>query len=160
MDIFHHSTVIQASPETVWARLITPAGINDEFFPYLRMNLPRHLRGQTIDDIPLGTGIGACWLLLFGLLPLDIDFLCLVEHEPGRRFLERSTMLSMQLWQHERRVEPTQEGCRIEDRIGYTLRWPFAWLRPLQRHALPALFAHRQRRLKRWAEARLLSGQG
>ncbi len=152
MDSFRCHTRIMASHQRVWARLVTPAGINDEFFPYLRMILPASLRERGIGDAPLGAPLGASWLLLFGLLPLDIDFLCLVEFEPGRRFLERSTMLSMRVWQHERLVAPVAEGCVVEDRIGFELRWPFAWLRPVLLRVLPALFAHRQRRLKRWAE--------
>lgn len=156
MHNFQRSTRIRAPQDRVWARMVTPEGINDEFFPYLRMTMPASLRGQGIGDIPLGTVVGASWLLLFGILPLDIDFLCLVALDPGRRFLERSTMLSMRLWQHERRVDPVPEGCIIEDRIGFALRRPFAWLpglRPLLLLLLPALFDHRQRRLKRWAEA-------
>jgi hypothetical protein len=60
------------------------------------------LRGRTIDDIRPGTRAGRSWILLFGLIPVDYDDLGIAELEPGRRFLERSTMLSMGFWEHER----------------------------------------------------------
>ena len=52
-------TVVQASTlpaaaEAVWARAVTPEGINDELRPLLRMTMPSSLRGKTISEVPLG----------------------------------------------------------------------------------------------------------
>ena len=55
-------------------------------------------------------------MLLGGFLPVDYDDLCLAEIEPPRRFLERSRMLSMSIWQHERIVEPLSERNLLDDR--------------------------------------------
>ncbi len=65
-------TVVQASTlpaaaEDVWARAVTPEGINDELRPLLRMTMPRSLRGKTISEVPLGEPLGRSWILLFGL---------------------------------------------------------------------------------------------
>jgi hypothetical protein len=93
-------------------------------------------------------------LLLFGLLPVDYDDLCLAELEPGRRFLERSEMLSMRLWQHERIVEPEGDGARVTDRLRFELRRVPAAIPGSARVAawiVARFFAHRHRRLDAWA---------
>ena len=143
------STPIAAAAEEVWARVTTIEGINHELGPWMRMTAPRTLRGATIDDLPVGERAGRSWILLFGLIPFDYDDLRLVEREPGR-FLERSTMLSMSLWEHERTVRATGDGgSEITDRMAFELRPPLAALglaRPI-RAMIARLVAHRHRRL-------------
>jgi ligand-binding SRPBCC domain-containing protein len=150
-----HSSLVAAPADEVWARAVTPEGINHELSPMLRMTMPRSLRGMTIDDAPLGERLGRSWILLFGLIPVDWDDLCLAELEPGRRFLERSTMLSMRSWQHERIVEPGRVGqTTVRDRLTFELRRPLAWIPGSHRFAAAVvrrLFRHRHRRLGRWA---------
>ena len=82
------------------------------------------------------------------MLPFEYDDITLVELEPGRRFLERSPMLSQRSWQHERIVEPAEGGSRVTDRIRMEPRLglPAAPLRPVFR----AVFRHRHRRLRAW----------
>jgi hypothetical protein len=136
-----------AGTEAVWARAIDPAGINDELMPLMRMTVPRGARDFGLDDLEPGP-IGRSWVLLFGLVPFDYDDLNIVRVDPGRGFLERSTMLSMRLWEHERTLEPLGEDrCEITDRIAWEPRLPLpgALLRPLIR----AIFRHRHRRLRR-----------
>ncbi|MEO8091697.1 MAG: hypothetical protein ABI726_03175 [bacterium] len=141
----------------VWARAITPEGINHELGPWLRMTMPPGLRGATIDDARVGERLGRGWLLLGGVLPVNYDDLCLAEVEPGRRFLERSSMLSLRVWQHERIVEPAaEEGCTVTDRLSLRLRRPLAWIPGADRIAaaiVGRLFAHRHRRLATHFEA-------
>jgi hypothetical protein len=111
------------------------------------------MRDRTIDDVPLGEPLGRSWILLFGLLPVDYDDLTLAERGPGLRFLERSALLSMRRWQHEREVKPTSEGCEITDKLTFELRGPLAIL-PGSGRLAPAivgwLFRHRHRRLIAW----------
>lgn len=147
MRSFEIASDLAASPEAVWQRVVTPAGINDELLPLMRMTMPRHLRGATIDQIPLRQRIGRCWLLLLGLVPVDYDDLALVEVDPGRRFLEHSTMLTQSRWSHERIVEPHDGGCRVIDR----LRWEGRTraFEAVFGAAVPILFRHRHRRLRR-----------
>jgi hypothetical protein len=133
--------------DAVWARAIDPAGINHEMSPLMRMTVPRGAEDFGLDD-PEPGHIGRSWLLLFGFLPFDYDDLNIVRVEPGRGFLERSSMLSMRLWEHERTIEPLGESrCRITDRVAWEPRPPLpgASLRPLIR----SVFHHRHKRLQR-----------
>ncbi len=136
-----------ADAETVWARAIDPAGINDELMPLMRMTVPRGAADFGLDDQAPGK-IGRSWVLLFGFLPFDYDDLNIVRVDPGRGFLERSKMLSMRLWEHERTIEPLGEDrCQLTDRIAWEPRLPLpgALFRPLIR----TIFRHRHRRLQR-----------
>ncbi len=84
-------------------------------------------------------------MLLFGVLPFDYDDLTLVSVEPGRGFHERSSMLSMRVWEHKRTIEPAGEmACVVRDRLGFEPRLPL----PLG-FVVRALFRHRHRRLAR-----------
>ena len=149
MIIERHSTV-DAPVEQVWARVVTPEGINDELRPWLTMSMPRGAEGLTVDNVPIGTGIGRAWLRLFGVLPFDYDRLSIAELEPGHRFLEESTMLSMRRWQHERSVTPHGDGSTIvRDRITFQTRAGLRLAAPLIATGLRALFGHRHRRLQR-----------
>ena len=137
--------------------MTSPEGINDELMPFMRMTIPPHLSGKTIDEMPVREKIGRSWLLLFGLLPIDYDDITLAELEPGRRFLERSTMMSMSAWEHERTLSPFDSGTEVTDRIAFTMRPPLGWIpgaHALLRATLLRLFDHRHRRLVGWAEAR------
>ena len=153
MQTVERSSVVGLPAKAMWKRATSPEGINDELRPWLRMTLPSNLRGTTIETAPLGEVAGRSWILLFGVLPVEYDDLRLVELEPGRRFLERSSMLTLRLWQHERVVEPLSEGsCRITDRLGFELRAGLAWVPGagrLVRAIVGALFRHRHKRLSR-----------
>jgi len=144
--------VIPALADRVWARAVTPEGINHELGPWMRMRMPRALRGKTIDDVRPGEPLGRCWLLLFGVVPFDYDDLTVAELEPGRRFLERSTMLSMRSWEHERIVEPRGEGaCEVADRLRFEPRRWVAWIPGAERFArnlVGRTFDHRHGRLR------------
>ena len=138
---------LEAGAEAVWARAIDPEGINYELRPLMRMTVPRGAENFGLDDLEPGH-IGRSWIFLFGLVPCDYDDLNIVRVEPGRSFLERSTMLSMRLWEHERTIEPLGDGrCQVEDRLAWEPRLPLpgAWLRPVVRF----LFNHRHGRLRR-----------
>jgi hypothetical protein len=149
--------VIGRPAAEVWERAVSEDGINDELAPLLRMTMPKGLRGRTIDDVEVGVPVGRSWILLGRVLPVDYDDICLAELEPGRRFLERSSMLSMRVWQHERIVEPSDEGsCTVTDRLSFELRRPLAWIPGSSRVAAAIvgfLFRHRHRRLTRAAAA-------
>jgi hypothetical protein len=151
-DVEQTSTV-PAPAAVVWERATSPEGINHELLPILRMTMPRGLRDATIDDVAIGEPLGRAWILLFGFLPVDYDDLSLAELEPGRRFLERSSMLSMRVWQHERIVEPLDQAtCRLTDRLTLEPRIPGT--RGLARRIVTFLFRRRHRRMAEWAAAR------
>lgn len=138
---------LDAPRAVVWERVLTPAGVNDEMRPYLRMTVPRGLEWVGPDTIETGATLGRSWILLFGLIPFDYDDLRLERVEPGEGFLERSTMLSQRLWEHERTLADDGEGCLVADRVRWEPRLglPGTPLRP----AIGWFFRHRHRRLRR-----------
>ena len=157
MPALERSSTLPLAADRVWARVVTPEGVNHELSPILRMTTPGSLRGRTIDDVPLGEPLGRSWLLLGRILPVDFDDLCLSELEPGRRFAERSRTLSFSPWEHERIIETTGHAlCRVTDRLRFELRptlrrVPFAGR--LATTIVGALFTHRHRRLRAWASS-------
>ncbi len=139
---------VPADAADVWDRVVTPDGINHEMRPWMTMSLPRHAAGLTVETIPLGRPVGRAWLRLFGVIPFDFDHLMLVELEHGRRFLERSTMLGMRRWEHERTLTPVGGGTRVHDRVTFEPRVPIPGLASVLGRVIDAFFRHRQRRLR------------
>lgn len=144
------STVPRDAAE-VWARVTTPAGIRAELLPWLSMTTPPGLRGRNVGDAAdvLGQPLGKAWLLLFGVLPVDYDDMTIVGLVPGRSFHERSRMMLLSPWEHERTVTPTDGGCVVHDRLTFVPR--LGVVGPVARRIVGALFGHRHRRLLRWA---------
>jgi ligand-binding SRPBCC domain-containing protein len=147
--IIERQSIVDAPAEQVWARVVTPEGINDELRPWMTMSMPRGAEGLTVDNVPIGTPIGRAWLRLFGVVPFDYDRLTIAELQPGRGFREESTMLSMRQWRHEREVRPDGEKTVVRDRITFELRAPLRPATPVVAAGLRALFGHRHRRLQR-----------
>jgi ligand-binding SRPBCC domain-containing protein len=146
---FECTSMVPARIDEVWARVVTPEGINDEMRPWMTMSMPRAASGLTIETVPVGRPLGRAWLRLLGVLPLDYDHLTIAELEPGRRFHEVSTMLSMRRWEHERTLTPVGDETEASDRITFEPRLPVPGLTALLARVLGAFFAHRHRRLVR-----------
>jgi hypothetical protein len=143
-------SLLRASRDEVWAGVSTARGINDEFFPLLRMTATRELRENGLAHVELGKRICRSWVLLFGVLPVDYDDITLVRLDPPSGFLERSTMLSQRAWEHERTIEPATDGadgCVVTDKIGYEPRLPVPDL--FLRRLYTAIFRYRHSRLRR-----------
>jgi hypothetical protein len=140
------SSELAAGAPAVWSHVASLEGVNHELGPLLRMTAPA---GTVLspEAVPLGRRWFRSWVLLFGVLPVDYDALCIERIEPGRGFLERSSMLSARVWEHERTLETlTADRTRVSDRVRFVPR-----LRPTARLHLTvirALFAHRHRRLR------------
>lgn len=139
---------IPATPAAVWVRVVGADGINDEMRPWMTMSMPRGTAGLTVDTVPLGRPVGRAWLRLFGLIPFDYDHLTIVELEPGERFLERSTMLSIRHWEHERTLTPVPGGTRVRDLVTFEPRLQVPGLAAILAVLVDAFFKHRQRRLR------------
>lgn len=144
---FQVTSVVPASPDAVWARVSTMEGVNAELRPLARMTYPREISRLDATVVPLGQRLFRSWILLFGVLPVDYDDLTLVRVEPGRGFLENSSLLSQRRWVHERLLDPVTGGCRITDRIGFEPRAPFGGR--VMRAVFHFFFRHRHRRLRR-----------
>lgn len=148
--IVERRSTVDAPVEQVWARIVTPEGINDELRPWMTMSMPRGAKSLTVETVPVGEPIGRCWLRLFGVIPFDYDKLMIAELWPGRGFSEASTMLSMRVWCHERTLEPAGEAKTVvHDRLTFELRAPLRPLAPVIAAGVNALFGHRHRRLAR-----------
>jgi ligand-binding SRPBCC domain-containing protein len=145
--VVERQSVLAAPPETVWERVSSFEGINDELGPVLRMTAPARVRRLDPSEVVLGERIFRSWVLLFGVLPIDYDDLTLIALEPGRGFHERSRMLSMRVWEHERTLEPDGAGCRVRDRLSFEPR--LLGTGPLLERIVRATFGHRHRRLRR-----------
>jgi hypothetical protein len=143
---FRIASNLRAGPAAVWERATSAEGINAELGPVLRMTVPGGLDSLDLQDLKPGR-LGRSWILLFGLVPFDYDDIGLTWIEPERGFLERSTMLSQRLWEHERTLQAGGEGTVIEDRLAWEPRVPAPGrlLRPL----IAATFRHRHRQLQR-----------
>ncbi|WP_124706816.1 SRPBCC family protein [Gordonia insulae] len=140
-------SVIRAPIDDVWTRVASMEGINDELMPYMRMVLPRRHRGKSLADIEVGVPLGKVMILYGGLLPADYDDLTIVELTPGRCFREESSMASMAVWHHERRLSPTRDGTEVVDELHFRPRLPLRPLTPGLVWFVGRLFRHRHRRL-------------
>ncbi|MGJ9411229.1 hypothetical protein ACHAAC_00830 [Aeromicrobium sp. CF4.19] len=150
MVVVELSSVVRAPTDLVWARVVDPAGINDELMPWMSMTMPPAARHLTIETVQLGRPIGRSWIRLLGVLPVDYDDLTIAALEPGRSFREESTMLSARRWRHERSLAPAGEGATVvHDRLTFESRVPGRLAASLHRRVVAALFAHRHRRLAR-----------
>jgi ligand-binding SRPBCC domain-containing protein len=149
MRRFEIASELDAGAEEVWAHATSPAGVNYEMAPWLRMTFPRDAGNLTEVWAP-GRTLFRSWLLAGGVLPVEYDDIAFAAVEPGRRFLERSVLLSQRVWEHERVVEPLGApggGCRVTDRLGFEPR--IARLEALYEAVFRRMFAHRHRRLRK-----------
>jgi hypothetical protein len=143
---FEITSELAADAAAVWRHAVSPAGINREFHPILRMTFP-----PGVTDVVAAWRPGAppvrSWMLLGGVLPVEYDDLSFAVVEPGRRFLERSVLLSQRVWEHERLIEPTAGGCRVTDRLRFEAR--VAFTAPISAAVVGAVFRLRHRNLRR-----------
>ena len=144
---------LDCSPERAWKHATSPEGIREELRPYLRMTFPAEVAELNESTVPIGERLCRSWLLLGGVLPVEFDDVTIVELEPGRRFLERSRMASLSVWEHERVVEAAGDGASVTDRLAAEPR--IALPPKLVRGIIRALFTHRHRQL-----GRLFGGKG
>jgi ligand-binding SRPBCC domain-containing protein len=140
-------SALGADPHAVWQWATSVEGIADEMAPLLRMTFPRGMRALPAQDFVPGQRLCRSRLLLLRVLPVDWSDLTLVELEPGRRFLERSPMLSMAYWQHERTVTPAARGTVVVDSLTFRPRRVLP--RALVRACVALFFRHRHARLRR-----------
>ena len=119
IPFLEESSVLHAPAADVWAVASTMDGVNAELMPLIRMTSPKEARGFRIEDAPLGQVAFKSWLLLGGLLPVDLHALRLFEVHPGHGFVESSTSWLQSLWRHERTLQDTPEGCRVTDTVTF-----------------------------------------
>jgi ligand-binding SRPBCC domain-containing protein len=144
---FKVSSRLAATPAAVWAFVSTFDGVNAELAPWFRMTAPGKWRTIDPEHVPLRKPLFRSWILLGGLLPVDYDYLAFDWIDPPYGFGERSSMLSIRVWSHTRRIRPLPGGCEITDQCAFKAR-----LRPIQpplAAILRALFRHRHGHLRK-----------
>ena len=147
---------VPAPAARVWERATSVEGINHELGPWLKMTVPRGLKDVTLETAPRGVTLGRSWVLFLGIVPVDYDDLCLAELEPGLRFLERSRLASMKVWEHEREITDDGTVSVVTDRLTFEPRLLLRIVPGSERVAaaiVRRLFEHRHRRLVRYFEA-------
>jgi hypothetical protein len=147
-------THLSATADAVAAFALTPAGVNAELLPLVRMTFPRSMRSLPITEAPTGTVVGHCWMLAGGVLPFDRHALGFASTASptgeGHGFIETSSSWMQRSWRHERTiVDRPGGGCTVHDLVVAEPRVPGAGVvvGPIVR----AVFRHRHRRLvRRW----------
>lgn len=140
-------SLLAADRRAVWDVISTPAGINAELWPWLRMTFPPGVERLTPETVPLGRRLCRSWVLLGGVLPIDYDDVTLLAVDPPRGFEERSRMLTSRVWAHRRTLEVRGAGCLLVDVVGFEPR--VGLLRPVVRRVVGAVFGLRHRNLRR-----------
>lgn len=146
MQHIYQGSILRASPDAIWAHARTIEGVNAELEPLLKMTVPDHARGFTVEDAPLGERAFQSWILLGGVVPVDRHGLKLNAVEPGTSFFEESTSWLQARWLHMRTLNPHPLGCLLVDRVRFTPR--IKALAPLLRPIVARVFAHRHARLR------------
>jgi hypothetical protein len=144
---FELSSQLALPAADLWRHASSMAGVNRELWPLVRMTYPKRFASLDSGSPPLGRRAFRSWILLFGLVPIDYDDLTLVWIDPPHGFRERSPMLSVREWNHERLIAPSGSGCAITDRVSFVPR--VAGLGPLLSMVFALAFRLRHRNLRR-----------
>jgi ligand-binding SRPBCC domain-containing protein len=140
-------SVLRAPAAEVWNVVSRMSGVNAELMPLLRMSCPAEYRERCLLDAPLNTPLFACWLLLFGWLPVDRHVLMLERAFPGEGFDERSRSWVNRVWVHRRRMTALSGGSRVVDELEFEPR--LSWMSTPLKSFVALLFRHRHRVLRR-----------
>ena len=136
---------LKSNPQQVWRWITDVRCLRREMRPWLWMSIPFGVRNLEDLDFQPGKPLFTSWLWLFGLLPLGVSKLTLLELTPGIGFIEQSPMTGTRLWRHERSLETgANGGTRVVDQL--TVEPLFAgWL---VQGFLKLFFASRHRALR------------
>ncbi len=138
-------STLAASPERVWAWIISFDGISKEMAPVLQMSAPKGVRDIASISFEPGVPMFRSWISLGGILPIDFSDLTLLSLTPGQGFVEQSRMGSMRLWRHERTISPVETGCRVIDTLTIEPRFG-GWLAVA---FVRKFFTHRHKMLRK-----------
>ena len=144
-----HASLLQASPEVVWARVACMSGVNAELLPWLRMTMPPGTGDMRLEEAPLGVPLFASGVLFLGVVPVDVHRFQLEGVTRGRGFVEQSTSWTERSWRHERVLEPRGNGerCLLVDRLAFVPR--VGVMAKLLVRIVDATFRHRHLQLRR-----------
>ena len=143
---FSISSDLAVKADALWDAIVFPADINAEFQPLLKMTFPQGLNDVTAGWRP-GDRQFRSWILLAALIPVEYDDLSFEMVEPGRRFVERSSMWSQRSWEHHRELSPHPDGTHLTDTVTFEPR--IDALAPVYRRVFQWIFQWRHSRLRR-----------
>src|SRR5512139_1412845 len=98
------SSQLNATPMQIWAWMTSFEGISREMSPLMRMTAPPSVTNLQSLAFEPGKPIYRSWLLLLKFLSFDFSDFTLEKVEVGKGFVEQSTMGTMRLWRHVRRI--------------------------------------------------------
>ena len=141
---FELGSTLSVPPAEFW-KDATLQEVNTELAPWVRMTAPAEWRDRPLREWPSGRTLFKSWVLLFGLLPVDLHYFFLQSVDPQSGFEERSSSVMNRRWVHIRRIVPVPGGCSIIDHLTVEPRIPMfgAVLVPVYE----AIFRSRHRRL-------------
>lgn len=139
-------TAVRAPQPAVWEHASSMRGVNYELWPLFRMSCPD--MDMKISEELVGVPIRPLfrsWLFLFGVFPVDYDDINLASVIEGKSFSERSSMLLMPSWHHDRILESNNDGTVVTDALAFVPR--FHLMGYLLSYVVKYLFLHRHNRL-------------
>jgi ligand-binding SRPBCC domain-containing protein len=139
-------TTVAVGVKDVWDWITSWNAISKEMAPYLKMTVSAKAADVSLINYPLGKPMFESWIKLFGVIPIDYSQLTIISLEPGVGFIEQSPMASMNLWRHERRIQPAGNGCKIIDTLTFEPRF----LKNVLVKVVKAFFTHRHRMLNKY----------
>jgi len=138
------SSFVKSPQHVVWNKISCIGGVNEEFYPILRMTSP-DLNMRLSSELVTGKPLFRSWLLLFGLIPFEYDHIQIDMCEDGCGFSERSSMLLMSEWNHTRTLTTTCRGTCVTDTISFRPR--LSWMGLFLYRIVSWLFFYRHYRL-------------
>lgn len=124
---FEVSSTLAIPASRFWEHA-TVADVNAELAPWVRMTVPSRWRAVPLREWPAGQTLFRSWILLFGVLPVDLHSFFLESIDPARGFEERSSSLTNKRWEHSREVRQQGTGCVVSDRVRFESRLPLLGL--------------------------------
>jgi ligand-binding SRPBCC domain-containing protein len=143
---FSITSFVKTPREAVWSRISQISGVNEEFYPILKMTCPEPNMRISPSHIT-GKPLFRSWLLLLGIMPIEYDLIQIVACEDGVGFTEKSSMALMSEWHHQRILVSTARGTRITDNLKFRPRRGVFFLGWLFKRIVAALFRYRHHRL-------------
>lgn len=140
---------LNAAPEKIWQWITSLEGIVTEMRPLMRMTAPKGVKNIIDMDFELGKPLFRSYIFIFGFIPADYSNLTLIELDDGAGFIEQSTMASMKLWRHERRIIAMQQEPAIS-MLRDTLTFQSRFASGLIHWFVRKMFEHRHEVLRRW----------
>lgn len=143
--VLHFATFLPFTTRSeVWKRINDWNGINDEFWPFLHMTLPRGIQ-HTVDDITKDTLPLISYISLFGIFPIDCHVFHSIHIEPENYLEEQSSNLQATFWKHKRQLIDHEGGIVVSDLIEFVPRVSF--LQFIVKILFKAVFVWRHARL-------------